>query len=166
MKNMYFSYSYALWGSVHCASPITRAHPCLTARDSWLWMPPIGRLKISPNLVSETDGRMTNYCPERPLNGQKRTVQYVYKRDWFTVTIQKIRKSNQIKPEKIMELQTFHDNSLVPQTKWWTIHHRNEAKYTCNIHQYSRHSKLWKVIITKWSTNRNSGMQQAPLLWS
>ena len=34
-------------GSVHCASPITRAHPCLTARDSWLWMPPQAYLRLT-----------------------------------------------------------------------------------------------------------------------
>ena len=64
-----------------------------------------------------------NYCLERPINGQNSIVQYVYKHDQFTGTIQEMIKSNKIEEEnrkKKTEQWTFKRFMiilLVPQMK-------------------------------------------------
>ena len=128
------------WGSEHCPCPVTGAHPCQIVRDSSLWMPPNGWLNLSSSgadistAVSLTR-LLTNYHLERPINGQNRIVQHVYKHDQFTGTIQKMIKSNKMKTKKkTMDLQAFHDNfTCSPNEVSWTTHHRNETEQTCNI---------------------------------
>ena len=54
---------------------------------------------------------LTNYHLERPINGQNRIVQHVYKHDQFTGTIQKMIKSNKMKT-KHKQKQWNTTNSL------------------------------------------------------